>query len=69
MTKAVEIPTIAQDLKEQLKAERLQFYVMKIYQTQMDIAAYDAVNDTVRLKQSKIELQNFIEAYHAVAVM
>lgn len=64
-----EIPNIPQEVADHLKAERLQQYQVKIYQTQMDIAAFTSVHDAERLAQATKQLEDWITAYHAVEVM
>lgn len=60
---------ISDDLRVQLKTNRLNQYKSRIYETQMDIAAYQAVGDLVRVEMSQKNLDDFIKSYDAVEAM
>lgn len=63
------IPAITPEIKEKLKSERLLQYQARIFQTEMDITAYRAVEDMERLESAREQLEKLIAAYEAVAVM
>lgn len=63
------MPDITPEMKEQLKTERLLQYQARIFQSQMDIAAYQAVEDEQRLQVAESQLEALIKAYDAVSVM
>lgn len=62
----LELP---QEVRDQLKQERLQQYAIRIYQARMDITAYKAVGDKERLTHSEMSLNSFIVAYQAIEGM
>lgn len=65
----VAVPDIPQDMKEQLKKERLVQYRARIFNIQMDMVAYESVGDMNRLAMSKKNLDDTITSYYAVEGM
>lgn len=63
------IPEIPDDMKTALKNERLAQYKARIFQTQMDIAAYSAAENDSRLTQANNNLNELLAAYYAVEAM
>lgn len=63
------VPDITLEMKEKLKEERLMQYQARIFQTQMDIAAYKAVEDENRLQLAEKQLEALMSAYEAISVM
>lgn len=63
------VPDITLEMKEKLKEERLMQYQARIFQTQMDIAAYKAVEDENRLQLAEKQLEALMTAYEAISVM
>lgn len=60
---------LPQEVKDQLKAERLKQYKIRIFNAQMDAAAYRSVGDELRLAEIEKTIQDFITAYKAVEVI
>lgn len=63
------IPDITPEMKDHLKTERLTQYMARMFQMQMDIAAYEAVGDEERLQLAQKQLETLTTAYDAVSVM
>lgn len=63
------IPDLQPEVKEHLKSERLQAYAARIFQVQMDIAAYEALGQMQKAEMAGKQLTELITAYNAVAVM
>lgn len=62
----IEIPN---ELKKQMKDERLKQYISRMYQLLMDLEAYNAVGDTDRAVQTEKSLEQLEIAYSAVEAM
>lgn len=62
----IEIPA---EMKAQMKLNRLNQYMARIYEAQMDITAYEAVGDTIRLDMAQKTLEDLEKSYYAVEAM
>lgn len=62
----MEIP---QEIKDNMKAQRLREYQMKIFNFQMDIAAGESVGDQEFVKESKKKISELEKAYQAVEAL
>lgn len=62
----IEIPA---EMKAQMKLNRLNQYMARIYEAQMDITAYEAVGDTIRLDMAQKNLEDLEKSYYAVEAM
>lgn len=69
MATSQPIPEITDEMKDVMKSERLTQYKARIYNLQMDIAAYQAVNDSTRLEMSEKNLDDLVISYYAVEAM
>lgn len=63
------IPVIPQAIKDHMKTERLNQYHARIFSVQMDIAAYQAISDDMRIVQAQKNLDDLITSYYAVEAM
>ena len=55
-----------QELKDRLKAERLQGYDTQIYILQMDVAALEAIGETEKAEMCKEAIAQLERSYKAV---
>lgn len=60
---------ISNELREKLKAERLQQYTVRMFNVQMDMEAYVAVGDTDRAVACEKALADLTTAYKAIEAM
>lgn len=66
----MEMPfEIDAEVKQQLRAARLNQYKNQIYALQMDLAAFEAIDDEANIKFTKKALEEGIKAYQAVEAM
>lgn len=55
-----------QELKDRLRAERLQGYETQIYILQMDVAALEAIGETKKAEECKDTIELLERSYKAV---
>ena len=55
-----------QELKDRLKAERLQGYEKQIFIFQMDVAALEAIGETEKAERCKEAIEQLERSYKAV---
>lgn len=60
---------LSAEIKEKLKADRLQQYLIRMYNVRMDLEAYRAVGDLDRLITSENALDELNKAYNAIEAM
>lgn len=63
------VPEISAEMKNSLIEDRLAQYRVRIFNMQMDIAAYEAVGDVQRQVQAAQNLSELVTSYHAVEAM
>lgn len=63
------LPPLSAEVKAHMKAERLQQYRSRIFSIEMDVVAYTAVGDKVRLEQAEKNLRDFTASYYAIEAM
>lgn len=69
MSENPQIPEISQEMKQQLKNDRLMSLKARIFNMQMDIVSYEATGDSARLQVAQQELKKLVLSYHAVEAM
>lgn len=63
------LPPLSEELKAHMKSERLQQYRARIFSIEMDVVAYTAVGDNVRLEQAQKNLADLLLSYQAIEAM
>lgn len=65
----MDIPEIPQEVKDNLKQQRLSQYQARIFGAQMDIVAYEAVGDKARQTAVEKLLTDLVTSYYAIEAM
>ncbi|OAS17465.1 hypothetical protein [Paenibacillus oryzisoli] len=60
---------ISQELKDQLKENRLDQYRARIFNLQMDLALYESANDKEMIDKTQKALETGMQAYAVVEAM